>query len=246
MRVNEVPASSGYGEPLAKFFKLADQVRVIDAATTDPRFVPQETKPAKGDPAGPYLLVATSGGYALRLPFAPFREASTKAGRRYVRLGEGETVVLAKVLGQTKWAEGARHVVHEETMFLVSAEGRVIHFAINEVNILSGPGRGVMGIKLHDEDVCIGGALVSSRFTKMDVETSGGVVRELGGGKPTVGRGGVGHQEVKRTQFVRVVPPAIDLMDWEAIELAAESGKNGNGKHKGPERNGKHGGNLFE
>ena len=29
MRVNEVPASSGYGEPLAKFFKLADQVRII-------------------------------------------------------------------------------------------------------------------------------------------------------------------------------------------------------------------------
>src|SRR2546422_3483168 len=27
---------------------------------------------------------------------------------------------------------------------------------------------------------------VSSRFTKMDVETSGGQTRELGGGKPTV------------------------------------------------------------
>src|SRR4029079_14421854 len=43
MGVNEVPASSGYGEPLAKFFKLADQGRVIDAATTDARFVPAET-----------------------------------------------------------------------------------------------------------------------------------------------------------------------------------------------------------
>jgi DNA gyrase subunit A len=250
MRVNEVPASSGYGEPLVKFFKLGDQVKVIDAATTDPRFVPLETKPAKGDPAGPYLLVATSAGYTLRVPFAPFREASTKAGRRYVRLNEGERVVLAKVLGQTHWREGGKHVVHEESMFLVSADGRVIHFKIDEVNVLSGAGRGVIGIKL-DEDTCIGGALVSSRFTKMDVETSGGVVRELGGGKPTVGRGGVGHQEVKRTQFVRVLPPAIDLTDWEALELAAGTGngKNGNGsKHKDPERNGKHTGNgtLFE
>jgi DNA gyrase subunit A len=122
----------------------------------------------------------------------------------------------------------------------------VIHFRIDEVNVLSGPGRGVIGIKLGTDDECIGGALVSSRFTKMDVETSGGVVRELGGGKPTVGRGGLGHQEVKRTQFVRVQPPPIDLMDWEAIELAAGNGKNGNGKHKDPERNGKHGGNLFD
>jgi DNA gyrase subunit A len=153
--------------------------------------------------------------------------------------------VLAKVLGQTKWTEGSKHVVHEESMFLVSADGRVIHFPISEVNVLSGPGRGVIGIKLGKDDACIGGALVSSRFTKMDVETSGGQVRELGGGKPTVGRGGMGYAEVKRTQFVRVLPPAIDLMDWEAIELAAGNGKNGNGKH--PERNGKHsGGGLFD
>ena len=27
MRINEVPASSGYGEPIAKFFRLADQVQ---------------------------------------------------------------------------------------------------------------------------------------------------------------------------------------------------------------------------
>src|SRR5205807_8174166 len=36
-RINAVPASSGYGEPVAKFFRLGDQVRVLDAATTDER-----------------------------------------------------------------------------------------------------------------------------------------------------------------------------------------------------------------
>src|SRR5208282_5987409 len=39
MRINEVPASSGYGEPLAKYFRLADQVKVISACTTDERFI---------------------------------------------------------------------------------------------------------------------------------------------------------------------------------------------------------------
>jgi len=246
MRVNEVPASSGYGEPIAKFFKLDDQVRVIDAATTDERFVPAATKGAKGDPPGPYLLVATSAGMTLRLPFAPFREESTRAGRRYARLNEGEKVVLAKVLGQFKWTEGKKHKVVEESMFLVSEDGHVIHFPIEEVNVLSGAGRGVIGIKLSDDDKCIGGAVVSSRFTKMDVETSGGQVRELGGGKATVSRGGSGYQEVKRTQFVRIKTPPIDLTDWEALELAlGEKTANGkNGKH--PERNGKHSGGLFD
>jgi DNA gyrase subunit A len=247
MRVNEVPASSGYGEPIAKFFKLDDQVRVIDLATADERFVPLEVKGAKGDPPGPYLLVATSAGMTLRLPFAPYREESTRSGRRYVRLNDGEKVVVAKVLGQFKWLEGKRHKVIEESMFLVSEGGHVIHFPIEEVNVLSGAGRGVIGIKLADDDRCIGGALVSSRFTKMDVETSGGQTRELGGGKPTVSRGGTGYSEVKRTQLVRIKPPPIDLTDWEALEeaLGEKNGKNGNGK-KDPERNGKHSGGLFD
>ena len=47
MRINEVPASSGYGEPIAKFFKLDDQVKMIGAATTDARFVPADDQAGK-------------------------------------------------------------------------------------------------------------------------------------------------------------------------------------------------------
>ena len=44
MRINEVPASSGYGEPIAKFFRLGDDVRIIDALTTDERFTPADLR----------------------------------------------------------------------------------------------------------------------------------------------------------------------------------------------------------
>src|SRR5262245_62098386 len=108
MRINEVPASHGYGEPITKFFKMADQVKVVAAVTTDERFVPAETKGQRGDPPGPYLVVATAQGLTLRTPFAAFRTASTKAGRRYVRLNEGDRVVFATL-------------PHDETsMFLAS------------------------------------------------------------------------------------------------------------------------------
>jgi hypothetical protein len=45
----------------------------------------------------------------------------------------------------------------------------------------------------------------------------------------TVSRGGKGFEAVKRTTFVRVVPPPIELVNWDEIE-----GKktNGNGKHE--------------
>jgi DNA gyrase subunit A len=214
MRVSDVPASSGYGEPIGKYFRLDDQVRVVAAATTDERFTP-------GDP---HLLVVTAQGQTLRTPLAPFRTASTKVGRRYVRLADGDKVVLATVLKD------------EESLFLASREGHVIHFVLEEINILSGAGKGVMGIKLADGDECLGGALVGSRHDALTVETAGNRTMEFRrGAHPPTGRGGKGFEAVKRTTFTRVVPPPIELVDWDAVE-----GKNGSGNGR-KERNGANG-----
>src|SRR5262249_10691087 len=103
MRINEVPASSGYGEPVAKFFKLGDQVKIVAVATTDERFVAAEVRaPSKDDPPGPYLLVVTEQGMTLRTPLAPYRTESNKLGRRYVKLNNGDKVVMATVLADEK------------------------------------------------------------------------------------------------------------------------------------------------
>jgi len=224
MRINEVPASSGYGEPIAKFFRLEDQGRVIAAVTTDERFTPPEGKVRNGLPPPPYLLVVTAEGQTLRTPLAPHRSASTKVGRRYARLNEGDKVVMAQVLRD------------EESIFLCSAEGHVIHFPVEQINILSGVGKGVMGIKLAEGDRCLGGALISSRFDVMQVETAGGKVQEFRRGKyELTSRGGKGFEAVKRTTFVRVLPPAIELVDWEQIEGNTQDQVT-NGKRKGQQR----------
>lgn len=220
MRINEVPASSGYGEPIAKFFRLADQVRVLTAITSDERFTPAGGAADEGEPTPPYLLVATAQGQVLRTPLAPFRAASTKVGRRYVRLNDGDKVVLATVLRD------------EDSLMLATANGHVIHFTIEEINILSGVGKGVMGIKLADDDSCLGGALISGRFDMLQMETAGGKSMEFRRGKYQVtSRGGKGFAAVKRTTFVRVIPPPIELVDWEQVEGKGEE-KNGNGDQK--------------
>lgn len=227
MRVNEVPASSGYGEPVTKFFKLADQVKVIAAVGTDPRFTPADLPEKKGVPGGPFLLVATSGGSVLRLPLAAYRPESTKAGRRYVKLDEGDRAVMVRLVGD------------EDGVMLASREGHLIHFPVEQVNILSGVGKGVMGIKLADGDECIGGALIGSRFDALVVETSGGRQQEYRrGAYPAVNRGGKGYEVVKRAELVRVVPRAIELVNWDEIEGKPEK------KPRDTERNG-HGGGLF-
>ncbi|MBY0522860.1 MAG: DNA topoisomerase IV subunit A [Gemmataceae bacterium] len=224
MRMNEVPASSGYGEPVGKFFRLADGVKVIAAATTDERFTPPDATPKNGEPPAPYLLVVTAQGQTLRAPLGPFRTASTKVGRRFVRLNDGDKVVMATVLRGD-----------EDTIYLASTEGHVVHFKVEEINILSGVGKGVMGIKLEEGDTCLGGALMSGRFDKMVLETSGGKTMEFGRNKYDVtSRGGKGFEAVKRANFVRVVPPPIELVNWDEVEGKEEkNGKaNGNGQRE--------------
>jgi DNA gyrase subunit A len=222
MRINEVPASSGYGEPLAKFFRLDDQVKIVNAVTTDERFTPPEVPPAKPkkrgeepDPPGPYLLVATAQGQTLRTPLAPFRAASTKVGRMYARLNEGDRVMLATVIKD------------EESIFLASAQGHVIHFPIEQINILAGVGKGVIGIKLADDDTCLGGALISERNPALVTVTANGKTLEFRAGKyELTSRAGKGFEAVKRTTFVRVVPPPIELVDWDQIEGKKDAEKN--------------------
>ncbi|MEI7684329.1 MAG: DNA topoisomerase IV subunit A [Planctomycetota bacterium] len=205
--VNEIPVSSGYGEPITKYFKIGDNVKIVAASTTDPRFVPAEIKAGKDEPAGPHLLVVTQKGLTLRIPLAPYRVSSTKNGRLYVKLGEGDRVVLAHVLR-----------ANETSIFLVTQDGHVLHFAIDEVNILSGVGKGVIGIKIEDDDLCIGGAIMTRPSDAFQIETSGGRTLDYTGRQEKHARGGRGFEAVKRTTLTRIIPPPIELVNWDEIE----------------------------
>ena len=208
-RINEVPATSGFGDPIAKFFRLPDQVKVFAALSTDPRFTPADN-PSKGliaEPRGPFLLIATAFGNVLRIPLTSYRVESTKVGRKFVKLEAGDKAVFVQLLGS------------EQGIMLATKRGRVIHFAVDEANVLTGVGKGVVGIKLDGGDAVIGGALTgSSRFDKLTVETENGKTQEFGtGAYPIVARGGKGTKPGARTNFVRVVPPVIALVNWDEI-----------------------------
>jgi DNA gyrase subunit A len=129
----------------------------------------------------------------------------------------------------------------EESLFLASRAGHVVHFPLAEVNVLSGIGKGVIGIKLGKDDACLGGALSGNRFDALVVETTGGIRKEIRrGAYPATHRGGKGYEIVKRADLVRVVSPPIELIDWEQVEGGKPAERNG---HDG--RNG-NGSRLFE
>ena len=206
--IESIPVSSGYGEPLSKHVKMGDGVTIVAAMTTDARFTPADQDMGEGLPLAPYFLALTAQGQVMRLPLAPFRAPSTKSGRKYCRPVEGDRVV---------WLELVRDAT---SMFVATTQARVIHFAIDEVPILSGAGKGVRGIKLSDpKDAVLGAAQMARPSDCLRVQTSAEKMLVFGQMKYEItARGGKGIKAAQRSTFTEIIHPEIILVDWAAIE----------------------------
>jgi DNA gyrase subunit A len=208
MRISDVSATGGYGDPVQKFFKFKDGERVVAALSLDRRVTPPDWEVAPDELPPPYLLAATRGGQVMRLPVQSHRDPSTRAGRRYCRLEDGDEVADVKI------TEGT------EVVLLVSRGGKALLFNIEDVPVLAGVGKGVRGIRLKEGDDVIGMALLSGRPRDVaHVETTGGRAIPVGPGKyRVVKRGGQGADVVRRGGLSRIVPPEIVVVDLCAPE----------------------------
>jgi len=199
-RIIDVPASTGYGEPVQKLFKLRDGERVIAAYSLDARVAGDIATRKEGEPPPVHALAVTSDGYSLRFSFEPFVEASTRAGRRYARPSAGVEVV------------GVARVTGGETVIAATQDARAMLCAAEEINYLSGPGKGVILIKLQSKDDRVLGFIASTGDRDLlRVETSRGSEQTISTTKYEVtGRGGKGRELLQRGQFTRIIPNEIE------------------------------------
>ncbi|RLS56885.1 MAG: DNA topoisomerase IV subunit A [Planctomycetota bacterium] len=203
----QIPASTGYGEPLSKHIRLSDGACLITALSTDSRFTPVDTEVDDQPGPAPYLLIVTASGQVMRLSLAAFRLPSTKAGRRYCRLIDKDKVVHVELVEDT------------DTVFLISRDARLIHFSINEVPILSGAGKGVRGIKLDEGDVLLGAQKMSRPSDTLKVLNENDKPLSFGQMKYTVtSRGGKGVKVAHRSTIQMIVKPDLVLPDWSQVE----------------------------
>src|SRR5579872_1264621 len=196
-RIADVPASTGYGEPIQRLFKLKDGERIVAAFSLDARAA-GDIAPKKADAEPAVQAVAvTSDGYALRFSFEPFVEPSTRAGRRFARVPEGSEVT------------GVARLTGGEVLIAATRQARGLLAKAAEVNFLSGPGRGVILIKLASkEDRVLGFIASTGDRDLLTVETSRGAEQTISTAKYEVtGRGGKGRELLQRGQFTRVLWP---------------------------------------
>ena len=87
-RITDLPASTGYGEPIQRFFKLRDGERIVAALSLDPRVSGVMTAKKEGAVPPVHALAVTSDGYSLRFSLEPFVEPSTRSRAALRQAGE--------------------------------------------------------------------------------------------------------------------------------------------------------------
>jgi DNA gyrase subunit A len=195
-RIVDIPATTGYGEPMQKLFKFDDGEQAIAMLSLDPRVLFPANKEGKR-----LLMAVKKDGMAMRFALEPHMEISTRSGRKFAKAEVGSEVV------------GVMPVFEKETLIVASKNAHVLLCPADEVNELAGVGKGVTAIKLEDGDHVIGFTLTKDKNVGLTVETdSGRQVTITPGNHEVTSRGGKGHQVFKKSE-VKYVPPSVELTE---------------------------------
>lgn len=199
-RMIDIPPSTGYGEPVQKLFKFKDGERIVAAVSFDPRVIGNIQEDPKRPDYCPDVhgFAATDNGFALRFCLASFAEPSTRSGRRFARVAAGSEVI------------SVLPVSGSETILAITAECRAMVCPCDEINYLSGPGKGVMLLKLSKTDKLLGFKASEGDRDLLVVETNRGARKTISTVKYRVtSRGGRGTEIQKNGKISRIItdPP---------------------------------------
>ena len=215
------PARSGYGDPAQKLFKFKDGERIIAAFSLDPRMRQPEPVKTKGKKSKPLPLfdsptqegasigqamAVSSTGMGVRFELGAFQEPSTRLGRKFMKVKEGEEVISIGFL------EG---LLASSIVTVASQRGRMLLCPAKEVAFLSGPGRGVTIIKLDPQDQVVAFRLLKDKNDQVHLLKQDGAKLPVSSKKyKPVSRGGKGHPLFRRGSLTGAVLPEVTLPEF--------------------------------
>jgi DNA gyrase subunit A len=197
-RIVDIPASTGYGDPVQKLFKFDDGEKVIAAYSLDARVKPSHEN----------FVAISKHGYGLRFAIAPHLEVSTRTGRKFARTAEGDEIISAKPA-----PDGA-------TLCVATYHAHELCLDLDEINLLANPGRGVTVVKLNDEDDRVVGFTVDEDLV---VESEKGKEETIKALKKNRGARNTKGSVIwtRKDRVARIVPPPV------TVPQLAVSGTNG-------------------
>ena len=221
LRVNDIPLTTGHGDPVQKSFAFEDQEHLVGVVCHDPRCLPDASAAPpptaaevqgylRGVPAGngdgnghpalpppPYAVALTAGGKALRFALAPFAPVSNRKGRVVVRLDP--SFPDDRVVG-VEASDGTENVC------LATRSARVLIFPVSEANVVAGAAKGVTAVRLDAKDRVLGFCLAGKKREGLTVRTSRGGTQIVRATKyPVTARGGKGYGILQRGSLEAVI-----------------------------------------
>jgi DNA gyrase subunit A len=197
--VADLPATTGYGEPVQSLFRFKDREKILYSMLVQEGApdLPEPTAKEKKRQAELFdraevieleeearpMLVASARGFGFRA--APELSTTTRTGRRFARVAAGDQlVVISEVAG-------------DEVVCLASG-GKGLRFPLGDVAELAGVGRGVILMRVDPNETLVG-AVTADQTEKLIIEIEGGNPRQAAVTDfPAIKRGGKGNKVVKR------------------------------------------------
>ncbi|MEC7984905.1 MAG: DNA gyrase subunit A, partial [Myxococcota bacterium] len=199
MRVADIPSTSGYGDPIQKYFTFANGEKIVSSISFDTKCLPREISDIEDEKnPPPYGVAITHKGRIIRFSLSSHMLPSNKTGRKYMKPdGNDDSIIHVSPAGGHEWA------------CVVSAQTRSLCFPISEITLVRGAGKGIATVKLDPKDRIAafslalgkhdGPTLVTSRGREMKITP-----RSYGGRRAS--RGSI---VLKRDRFKAWAPPLI-------------------------------------
>lgn len=212
IRAADLPSTTGYGDPIQKLFDFSDKERIVGVVSFDERALPSPIEPsdqepelfdAEGSPSETpdrFVIAVTSTAQAVRFTIEGFTDVSTKNGRMYMRLDDGDRVV------------GVDVAAGDENVCMASRIGHVLIFPIAQIPVFKGAAKGVIAMRLSKDDRVLGFALSNAARDGLEVETSRGrreIVRTTK--FEVTNRGNKGKLIIRRGHLARVIPTPVEI-----------------------------------
>ena len=194
-KANDLPAGSGFGEPVQHLFKFGDGERPVTAMNLATVFAGAPGEEEKGRQAeltlAPREVTAISvsaKGIGFKFDLGQFNSVTTRAGKKFAGVKTGDSIMGVDILDLPN-------------VLFLTTEGKAVVVAAKDIPMLSGAGKGVRLVNVKKSDVTLFRAVRKGEQVKVIDEKGKEKVIDL---KPygVMTRGSVGLKAVKAMKFV--------------------------------------------
>jgi DNA gyrase subunit A len=193
-KANDLPAGSGFGEPVQHLFKFGDGERPVTAMNLAAVFAGAPGEEEKGKQAelslAPREVTAVSvsaKGIGFKFDLGQFNSVTTRAGKKFAGVKAGDSIMGVDILDLPN------------VLFLTS-EGKAVVVAARDIPMLSGAGKGVRLVNVKKGDVTLFRAVRKGEQVKVIDEKGKEKVIDLKH-YGVMTRGSVGLKAVKAVKF---------------------------------------------